>query len=490
MNLGDKIRSGSSWLISGKTASRVVEFCFGVVMARLLFPSDFGMLITLQIFTGVAGFLAGGGLGQALIRFDNVTAVHFRVVFTAQLIIGATIYTALYLLAPMVAVWFENPLYEQLLVVSALSFLFRPFNNLPAAKLSREYRFRELAIVQFFRPIMTGTISVVMALNGFGVWSLVLGGLLGALCSLPLLYWFTRWKPALSFNFGMARELAAYGVKFQINDLIVYFKSVAPNAIISKLLGPAQLGLFNKGDSLTLIPLQLIGAPVGQTVFRGLASVKDDLNASRYIYFRTLTLLTVYLFPIYILMHWLAEPFILFVYGEKWLGAAAVMNILAVVGLVKTIIRPAGMLIGAQDKLLQESRVHLESLILIVGACLLFYEGGIEQIALVYIGIFSYTALRMTSIALGSVGAKWQSFGRALLPSLLLNSLLFTFLFFLDSVVTEYFGSHEFLYLLVMGTLGSVFYLLLFLYMPLSQLSSEANRAKKQMQRILSIGKS
>ena len=129
--------------------------------------------------------------------------------------------------------------------------------------------------------------------------------------------------------------------------------------------------------------------------------------------------------------------------------------------------------------------MHLESLVLIVVACLLLYEEGIQYIAASYIVIFGYIGLRMTSIALASVKAKWQHFFRALWPSLVLNSLLFMFLLLLNEVFNRLFGPQELLYLLVMGGLGVLFYGLLFLYMPLSQLSGEVQRTKDKIQRVL-----
>ena len=100
MSLGDSIRHGAKWLLGGNLASQVLQFGFGIVLARLLVPADFGVLVTVQIFTGLAGFIAGGGTGQALVRAKEAKHEDFQVVFTLQLLIGLLIYTVFFLMAP------------------------------------------------------------------------------------------------------------------------------------------------------------------------------------------------------------------------------------------------------------------------------------------------------------------------------------------------------------------------------------------------------
>lgn len=145
MNLGQSIRGSSAWLFIGSTGSQVLTFLFGIVLARLLVPADFGILLTISIYTGIAGFVAGGGMGQALVRAKEAAKKDYDIVFTLQLIIGSLIYTTFFFSAPWFAKWYDTPLYTELLRVSALSFIFRPFVNLPGSILQREMRFKEKA---------------------------------------------------------------------------------------------------------------------------------------------------------------------------------------------------------------------------------------------------------------------------------------------------------------------------------------------------------
>ena len=132
------LRQGIAWLFVGNTGSQVLNFLFSIVLARLLSPSDFGMLVAIQVYTGLAGFVAGGGLGQALVQAKEVNKKDYDGVLTLQLVMGCTIYSFFFTIAPWFAEWYHAPVYSELLRVSALSFIFRPFVNLPSSIMYRE----------------------------------------------------------------------------------------------------------------------------------------------------------------------------------------------------------------------------------------------------------------------------------------------------------------------------------------------------------------
>jgi len=174
MILGQGIRSGVQWLFFGNTGGQILQFAFGIVLARVLVPADFGMVVTMQVFTGFVGLLASGGMGQSLVRAKEATDEDFRAVFTMQLALGVGIYATFFLSAPLIARYLENPLYEGLLRVSALSFLLRPFSNIHLSWLSREMLFKKITQVNLMIGVVTGVASVAMETAGFGVWSLIL----------------------------------------------------------------------------------------------------------------------------------------------------------------------------------------------------------------------------------------------------------------------------------------------------------------------------
>ncbi|MCK6408755.1 MAG: oligosaccharide flippase family protein, partial [Thauera sp.] len=195
----------------------MLQFAFGIALARLLVPEDFGFIVTIQIFTGFVGLISGGGMGQALVQSKEAAERDFDVVFTAQLLIGAVIFAGFYVSAPWLAEVFGNPLYIDLIRVSAVSFLLRPFVNTRASALHRDMRFKERSLIGLVVGILTGVASIGLAMVGAGPWSLILSGILGSLITLVMLDHVSDRRPRLCLDYSVAQRFGAYGVKVSLN---------------------------------------------------------------------------------------------------------------------------------------------------------------------------------------------------------------------------------------------------------------------------------
>lgn len=478
-SLGDSIRHGTKWLMFGRVNQQILQFIIGIVLARLLVPEDFGMLVTIQIFTGFASYFAGGGMGQALIRSKELKPHYYDVVFSLQLFICIAIYALFFFLAPLIAQFFRNELYTDLVRISALTFLLRPLVNLPKAFLQREMRFKAIAISGIITFISSGIASIYMALHGFGPLGLILGGIFGSLTNILILKYVT--KMSFHFNFDMvaAKQLASYGIKISITEIIPYILSQISNVIISRSLGPGALGLYNKSDSLRKLPSEIIAGSAYQTVFRALSKIQDNLDQSRYIYLRTITLLTTYTLPFYVGLFLLAEPFIIGVYGEKWAGAIAPLEILAITGIFRCLGNPSGAVIAAQDRLVSEIRIQLESSVLLIGGCLYALPWGITGIAWVIVISSLYSTLRMVSLANQCIQGSLTTVLKALIPATVLSILMVISMYLADmTVLYQIKTTMPLIYLLGSASIGMIVYMTGFLFLPIKQLHKESQRWK------------
>jgi len=322
MSQGNSIRGGASWLITGSAGMQVISFLVGIVLARILVPEDFGAIVTIQIFTGIAGFFAAGGTGEALIQSKNVSEKDYQVVFTIQLMVGVTLFSLMYLLAFWVGDWFNNPLYVALMHVSVLTFLWRPFANLPTVRLRRKMHFKQLAIIRLLTLLFGSLMSVALALNEMGPWSLVLSGIASSLFNITMLNLLVRRPFKVHFDFAIARRFGSYGFRFVTVDALDYVFNQTGNLIIGRNADATSVGLFNKADSMSKIPVVSIGGSVYQPVFRALSQEQDNDDKSRYLYRRTISLLSIYMLPLHVFLFWLAAPLTEFLYGSKWLAAA------------------------------------------------------------------------------------------------------------------------------------------------------------------------
>ncbi len=477
MSLGGLIRRNTVWILGGNLSYRGFQFFVGVILARILVPEDFGLLVTLQIFTGTLGFIAGGGMGEALVQAKSVDEKDFKVVFTVQFVICILIYTALFVISPFLSEWFSEPRYTDLLRVSALTFIVRPFSNIPRAKLRREMQFKTITIIRLISMVIGASFSILLALEGFDTWSLIIGGLVGSLCSLLLLLYTTKWFPGFAYRKDSIRRLGGYGIKISTNEIILHLRNQAPNLIISRLLGADQVGLFNKGDSTASLPVNMISGSTYQTVFRALSTIQTDLDQSKYIYFRTITLVSIYTFPFYIGLFWIAEPFILFVYGEKWIDSSLPLQILTITGFFRSLTIPSGAVIAAQNRLGKEIIIQIQALVLFIIASIIGVKWGIIGVAIALIPCYLFFTLRMTNLANQCITGNYSDLAKALQPAAILNSFLFIVLLIVDYLLPEGLrASSPGIYLLIFITVGGLTYASLFLSAPIPRLDAEKKR--------------
>lgn len=481
MSPGQSIRHGVAWLFVGNTGKQVLSFLFGIVLARLLAPEDFGVLLTIQVFTGLAGFVAGGGMGQALVRAKQATRQDYDIVFTLQLGIGCLIYAGFFIAAPLFAKWYDTPLYADLLRVSALSFIFRPLVNLPASMLYRQMRYKAQTMVSISSLFVSSSISIAMAYLGYGVWSLVWGGIASAAYSAAALIPLARWRPGFSLDFRRGGDIARYGLLVSANDIVNYLRTQVSIFILSRTLGPASVGLYNKGESLARMPHSFITGSVYQVLFRAMAAEQDNLDKCRYLFFRSIALVAVYATPFYIGLLWLAEPLIRGIYGEKWVGAAGPLLILSFAWPFWLANRLSGAVMAAQNWLGHELKIQIATLIITALSVIIALQFGINGVAWAIVGVAAFSGFYMHRLALKCLRARWRASLRATGPAVLLNAILVFTLFALEQLLPPGWLKHDFVNIAVMGTVGSLVYTGCLLFLPIPALASEQLRWKTKL---------
>lgn len=481
MTLGDTIRHGVSWLLAGRIGNQLLHLVFAIVLARLLMPEDFGLLVTVQIFTGVAMLVSGGGMGQALVQAKVLGPHDSHVVFTAQLLIGCAIYLLFFLLAPWFARWFNQSIYTDLLRVSALIFIIRPISNVPSSLLKRALRFKAKAIIGSIQMALTGIASIALALAGYGVWALVLGGMFGSVVNMALTMYVARWRPGILLNRAALKPLAGYGIQVSVNDIIRHIYNHTTNFIISRFMGPAAVGIFNKSTSLREAPESIIGMSAQTVIFRALSKSQDNLDQSRYIFLRTLTLVSLYTLPFYVGFAWIAEPFIVTLYGAHWRDAAEPLTILSASGIFLIFYRQALAVSAARRCLMQEMAILGVSWVVLVISVGIGYQWGLAGISWGVVFATIVMSVLMTRLAVRELQLRVRDLWRAVRPVLLLNTLLAVGLWFAHTSVLARYEQQHALYLFSMAAVGGALYTLCFLYLPIAALASEAQRWKSRL---------
>lgn len=481
MSLGNNIRRGALWLFIGNTGNQILGFLLGIILARILAPEDFGMILTIQIFTGLVGMVSGGGMGQALVRAKEASKADYDAVFTLQLAVGLAIYACFFAVAPWFADWYRTPLYADLLRVSALSFILRPFVNLPSNMLHREMRYKAKAMMQLINLLLSNSLAIGMGLSGYGVWSLTVSGLICSAVSSLILMHVSGWRPSLTANLGRARELARYGMLASANDIVVYLQQQVSTFVLSRGGGPTAVGHYNKADSIAYLPQRFVTGSVYDVLFRALAKEQDNLDLSRYLYFRSITLVALYALPLYVGLSFVAEPLILLLYGSKWLEAAAPISVLVMAGPFMIVENLSGAVLSARNKLGKELVVQLLMLVILVIAVLAGIPYGLTGVAVAFVTASVYRMFHMYWLASRALEARPAKLLSALSGPLLIATLMALALVLADSLQPVELSGSGFMYLAYMGSIGGAVYAALFFMLPIAEIRSESARWKAKI---------
>jgi len=316
-----KGRKAVKWSFYEKLLKRGITFVVSLFLARLLEPSDFGLLALITIFSAFASSFADLGFGQALVQKKDVTKIQYNTVFYLGVCIGVILYLIFWFSAPLIAQFYKNDIITNIVRFSSLSFIIDSFTIVNSAILFKQIKFKTFTIVMFFSSFLSGFIGVFFAYNGYGVWSLVIYGLFFSFIRAVLLWLMTDWKPGLSFSLYSIKDIWKRGLSFFNIGIINNVFSQLDNLIIGKIFNISILGLYNRAKSLQELPLNTFIMPITRPFFPMFSRIQDEPQRQRELFYKTVEMLNFVAVLGFGLMFILAENLIVILYSDKWLGS-------------------------------------------------------------------------------------------------------------------------------------------------------------------------
>lgn len=305
-----------------------VQFVVMVVLARLLAPQDFGLIAILLIFTGIGALLVDSGFGTALIQRQTTTTDDETTVFAFSVGVGIMAAIALVLAAPLIAGFFKQPRLTELTRVIALVLPLGAFAGVPDALLTMRLNFRARASAEAVASLCSGTLAIVLAWRGFGVWSLVWQAVAAIAVRGTMLWLFSGWRPRGHFRSAAFRSLFGFGGYMLLTGLLNAVAVRLQSLLIGKLFSARELGYYTLAQNTQQAPALLIGnllnrvgLPVFSTIAHDPAKLRDALQAS--------LRMAMFLFvPCMVGIALVAKPLIALLYGARWTPAAPLLAIL------------------------------------------------------------------------------------------------------------------------------------------------------------------
>ena len=325
--LKDKAISGVKWNAIGRFSTQGVNFIIGSILARLLSPSDYGVVGMVGIFFAIAQTFIDSGFGSALIRKNDCNDADYSTAFYFNIIVAIVCSICLSLVSPYIADFFNTPILKDIVRVMSLNMLIGSFAIVHSTKLTHSIDFKSQAKVGLVTAIISGSAGILMAYKGFGVWSLVYQNLIATIVRVILLFIYTKWVPQWKFSKESFRYLFGFGSKILLSSLLHTIYGNMTTLIIGKAYTAKDLGFYTRGQTLASFPSTNISGVLQSVTYPVLSKIQDDDNHLIESYRKLISMTSMVIFFGMFLLATLAKPLIEVVLTDKWLDAVIYLQV-------------------------------------------------------------------------------------------------------------------------------------------------------------------
>ncbi len=334
MSLKEKAVAGVFWSFIQQFSNQIIAFVLSIILARLLNPSEFGLIGMIGIFMGIGTVLIDSGLGQSLIRTENPTDEDYSTVFFFNLIGSFFIYVVIFFAAPFIADFYTQQILSNIIRVYCLIFIINAFSSVQLTRLSKKMDFKTEMKITIPSAIMSSIVGISLAYNGFGVWSLVYCALVQTTASAIQLWYWSKWRPSWIFSKEKFNMHFSFGYKLTLSAILDTVFNNLTSILIGKFFAPAQLGFYNRADSLKQFPAINISTILNKVTYPLFATIKNDDEKLKEVNKKIMKMVIFIIAPVLFFMAILAEPLFRFLFTEKWLPAVPYFQILCFSGLI------------------------------------------------------------------------------------------------------------------------------------------------------------
>ena len=330
--LKEKTAKGLFWGGMNNGVQQLLGLAFGIILGRLLDPSDYGMTAMLAVFSVIANELQSSGFKTGLINMKSPSHNDYNAVFWFNIIAGVAIYLVLFFCAPLIADYYHQPKLIPLSRYVFLGFVFSSFGMAQSAYLTKQMQIKQIAQCGMTATLSSSIVSVVLAALGFGYWALATQYLMYIAVNTLLLWYFSPWRPTTKVTFEPIRQLFPFSFKIMLSAIFTQLNNNIMNLLLGRYYGETSTGHYNQAYQWSSKCFLLVGnmlKQVDQTVLVGLG----DERKRQLAVLRKMMRFTAFIaFPLLFGLGLVSHEFIVLTIGEKWSFAASLLPLLCLSG--------------------------------------------------------------------------------------------------------------------------------------------------------------
>ncbi len=405
----ERIAKSVFWIVWSRGGIQILSFFSTILVARLLSPSDYGVMAVAGVWTGTILLFTELGLGVAIVQFRDLKEEDLSACFWFTVAVAMGAYGVLYLAAPWIATWFAMPVLASILRALGLMLPLAALRVVPEGLLRQRLELDKLAKGEILATVLGIPLVVGLALAGAGVWALVsVGVFMPALQTLSA-YWFVRWTPTIHVRGARLNDLIRFSSAALGSRLCAAAYQQSDALILGAVAGDVALGFFSMAKRLALLPVEKVSGVVNQVAFPVMAELQADSNAMRASFLRGVRLVACITVPLCMGMALLADDLVVIALTDKWLPAAPILQVLCIYALVRSgdVLLPP--VLTARYRTAFLFRYALALLIVMPIA---FWAGttlmGALGVALAWVAVYPFIMVWMAREALNELGITWK----------------------------------------------------------------------------------
>lgn len=334
MNESDKKLTSKSvilenvgWKFAEQFSSQIVSFVISIVLARILMPEDYGLVAMLLVFIAIANVFVDYGIGKALVQKKNADNTDFSSMLYFNIVFSIFLYIIIFFCSPLIAKFYNQELLSPLMRVLGISIILAAIKSVLLAYVARQMVFKKTFFTTSGALLISGSVSLALALLGYGVWALVAHYILYSLFSIIFIWLAIKWKPTRVFSINSIKELFKFGWKVLLAALINTIHIEFRNIIVGKFYSADDLAFLNRGQSFPkLISTNIINS-ISTVSFSALSKLQDDRLRLKELSRKTVRITSFVMFPLLFGLAAIAEPLVYVLLTKKWIASVPYLQI-------------------------------------------------------------------------------------------------------------------------------------------------------------------
>lgn len=330
-----KIISGMFWSFMERMMAQLVSLVISIILARLLAPSQYGIVSLVTIVIVIANAFVTDGFGSALIQKKKADAIDFSSVFYFGIVFSIVLYVILYFAAEPIANFYQIPLLVSVLRVLALKVPISAVNSVQQAYVSREMMFKKFFLSTLIGTVMSAIVGIAMAYSGYGVWALVAQDLTNTIVNTIVLWFTVRWRPQRTFSFERLKTLLGYGWKLLLQSLLNKIYANMRSLVIGRVYSSEDLAFYNRGSSYPNLIAMNVDTAMSKALFPAMSIEQYNLERIKAIARRSTKLCSYVMSPLLIGLAACSYDLVNLLLTDKWLPIIPFMRIISICLLIR-----------------------------------------------------------------------------------------------------------------------------------------------------------